>query len=795
MGIDKVDPLNPGGRPIPDKPRDRDDNSKIYALLVGVDDYQGEIPALGGCLADIDAVANYLRSEYGQDADGNTLESVLSPLDADRENEDIQIESVGRLHICSLKDEAATYSNVIRAFREFLVNDNATADASYWFHFSGHGTERFTAREFYRPEKGGVKFPALEPNGKDQCLVLYNANGGLDGALLADKELAVLIDDVYSSARSINENHKPHIVVSIDCCHAGTATRGEDDPFNVRAIKNETVQSRDWEDAEDGGIPNIADYLDGHYSRLMGEEDERSPANLFIPQAPHMLIAGAHALEKAGDTLDGGFFTKSLIEVLSKPDVGFNYVDLFNQTRNKVRKLNTKQTPQFESINSFNPYTRFLEGWEDEGNVGLYPVRTNKGGTSWFVRCGAVNGLPVDSDEEIQVIIRHADTKVALGNAFITSVGVQDSRMELGFALVEQPAVVGNPNKILDPALLPNQDGISDGIPSLELDNSGDTPYVAQLYKLPADDFFVKDLAGLRAKIAAEVLEEERPDLEAYLTELENFNIHIATDESDTATAALEVSEVPGGFLIKDLQGEIDDYKVAGNAHIHKKIDKVLASILKIVRWKRMLGLENPATQLKDFFSAELEMADQSLTTINRATFTSMPFGSLELIKPEDEFLSISFFDEDLEEDITKHYLRIRLKLNFANKLNTENLYFYLFNLKENAAIESEGLGELRIENTGLLPGDKINYQYRTEDQLGPDDHPSQVFETELVMPEEGNKEVWFFKLLVTKRQIDVEPLLQTDLDGDRGNTGLNRTSGLKNDWCFMTMKLAIEKI
>jgi len=787
MGIDKVNPNDPGGRPIPDKPRDRDDNSKIYALLVGVDDYQGEISKLGGCLADIDAVANYLRSEYGQDADGNAIESELSPLDINRENDDIQIESLGRLHICSLKDEQATYDNVVRGFREFLANDSATADASYWFHFSGHGTERFTAREFYRPEVNGVSLPALEPNGKDQCLVLFNEGGSLDGALLADKELAVLIDQVYEGARSLNPNHKPHIVITIDCCHAGTATRGEEDEFNVRMTQNEGVKSRDWDDAEAGDIPAIKDYLGGHYDALMGEGEERSPANLFIPEAPHMLIAGAHALEKAGDTLEGGFFTKSMIEVLSKPDTGYNYVDLFNQTRNKVRTLNLKQTPQFESINSFNPYTRFLEGWEDQGNVGLYPVRTNKKKTRWYVRCGAVNGLPVDTDEEIQVIIRNADTREALGNAFITSVGVQDSRLDLGFALVEQPAIVGNPNKILDPALLPSQNGESDGVPALELDTSGDTPYVAQLYKLPADDFFVKDLAGLRAKIDSDVVEDEKQDLENYLVELENFNIHISTESADTSSARLEVSEVPGGFLIKDLEGEIDDYEVAGDADMHKKIDKVLASIQKIVKWKRMLALENPATQLRDYFSAELKVADKSLDTIDKETFASLPFGSLELVKPENEFIE---FVDDEEEEIF-HYLRIRLKLDFANKANTENLYFYLFNLKENGAIEIEGPGELRIENTNAQ--DEAFYRFWPK-QEGGALNGRNPFETELVIPEEVNKEVWFFKLLVTKRQIDVEPLLQTSLDGDKGDTGLNKTSGLKNDWCFLTMKLTIDK-
>lgn len=811
MGIDTVEPGAQGGRPIPDKPRGKNKDMKIFALLVGIDDYQGEVPRLGGCLADVTLVGNFLRNKYGKDEEGNEIESVFSPLDGERADEDIQVESLGRLHICSLTDSLATYDNVIRAFEEFLISDSAKADDSFWFHFSGHGTEQYTAEEFYRPEKDGVSFPSLVPNGKDQSLVCYNTNGGTAGALLADKELAVLVANVYDEAakRRLNKNQKPHIILSIDCCHAGTASRGDDDDFEIRMFRDDAVAGfRDWDEASDEeNTRSIESYYKGYYQRQI--EEDNSPENLDIPEAPHMLLAGAHSLEKAGDTGAGGFFTKSLIDILSKPK-GYNYVDLFNQTRNLVRKLNKKQTPQFEPISNFNPYTRFLEGWEDQGNIGLYPVRSNTSGKSWFIRCGAVNGLPTDAGKEIEVIIRNADTREALGNAFITRVGVQDSRLDLGFALEQEPSSVvvgtdgargqatGNPRKILRPRI-PGARNESANLeettapPALVLDADDTTPYVAQLYKVAADSFFIKDLANLRGKLA-DLTAEERLKIEGFLTDLENFSIYLSNDEAEEAEATIQIKEENGTLTISDLQGELNTYEVDSTLALDKQLDNALASIEKIVRWKRMMALENPVTALKDYFSAELQVASNLGTGVNTEIFETFPFGTIDMIKPPSQFHLNQFEDEEEEELLTEHFLPIRLQLNFTNKKNTENLYFYLFNMHETGMIAHIGQPHFIIENTSLQHTAHYPLVELTSEQ-SEDQDGSSKFITEIILPDGVEKVDYYFKLLVTKQQIIVEQLEQEGLTGTRGDLGKGGgSSALKHDWCFMTMRFSVEK-
>ena len=146
---------------LPDPPRQQEETEEmnIYALLVGIDDYQGdEIPSLSGCLADVQNVASFLQERYGD-----------------------------RLKLKQLVDQDATYSNVIQAFEEHLVNGGGAAADTYWFHFSGHGSEQFTAKEFFEPQdNNGDSLPSLSPNGKDQTLVCYNALSDDTNIFLAD---------------------------------------------------------------------------------------------------------------------------------------------------------------------------------------------------------------------------------------------------------------------------------------------------------------------------------------------------------------------------------------------------------------------------------------------------------------------------------------------------------------------------------------------------------------------------------------------------------------------------------
>lgn len=154
-------------------------NRKLYALLIGINEYPKPLPGLRGCVNDVNNLHDYLRENYNY-----------------------------KRHVQVLKNADATRENIIRLFRSHL--GQAKKDDVVLFYFSGHGSQEISAPEFKE------YFPA----GKNETLVCYDSRtpGGLD---LADKELAVLLEEI---ARS-----EPHMAVILDCCHSGSGTRTIDD--------------------------------------------------------------------------------------------------------------------------------------------------------------------------------------------------------------------------------------------------------------------------------------------------------------------------------------------------------------------------------------------------------------------------------------------------------------------------------------------------------------------------------------------------------------------------------------
>ena len=151
-------------------------SSTVYALLVGIDQYQKPVPPLSGCVADIDAMKAF-------------LEARIPP-------ENLRVET--------LRNEQATYTAVTERFLNHL--GKAGKDDVALFYYGGHGSQAPTAEAFWH----------VEPDRLDETLVCYDSrvSGHFD---LADKEMSKLIAEVAKQ--------DPHVVVILDSCHSGSATR------------------------------------------------------------------------------------------------------------------------------------------------------------------------------------------------------------------------------------------------------------------------------------------------------------------------------------------------------------------------------------------------------------------------------------------------------------------------------------------------------------------------------------------------------------------------------------------
>ena len=270
---------------------------RVFALLVGINDYSPSVGRLSGCINDVDRFTGWLQDSFDPRA----------------------------LCLEVLKDADATRDNIIRQFRAHL--GQAGPDDIVLFQYSGHGARCRSAEPFKQ----------FYPDGKDEGLVCIDSRepGGFD---LADKELAVLLAEVA--------RNDPHIALMLDCCHSGSGTRGADDFTQARPrVTHEIHDERP-----------LDSYLDGWFAERLGRGE-----SLRIPASRHILLAACERVQKAWEGRNHhGVFSTALLDVLSATGTDLSYADLFVRARAAVRRYADDQTPQFETFLGFDAYDGFL---------------------------------------------------------------------------------------------------------------------------------------------------------------------------------------------------------------------------------------------------------------------------------------------------------------------------------------------------------------------------------------------------------------------------------------------------
>lgn len=289
--------------------------NRVYALLVGINDYPPEVPSLAGCVNDVDRFHAYLKAHS----------------------------EPASLAVEVLTNGAATRAAVIAGFRSHL--GQAKAGDVALFQYCGHGA-RWASNAAFRP---------FFPDGMDEGLVCADSRrpGGYD---LSDKELAVLVSELARTGA--------HVAVLLDSCHSGSGTRGADAFRGLRPrLAHDVTTERP-----------LDTYLDGHYARL---RDVHS--SLSIPAARHILLAACERGQLAQESGDTGVFTSTLIEVLEKSGGALSYADLFVRCRAAVRSRAFDQDPQFEAYEGFDAYAGFMGRSTTRETRGRYLVSCNEG--------------------------------------------------------------------------------------------------------------------------------------------------------------------------------------------------------------------------------------------------------------------------------------------------------------------------------------------------------------------------------------------------------------------------------
>ncbi|MBD2440461.1 caspase family protein [Nostoc sp. FACHB-110] len=289
-------------------------NRNIYALLVGIDEYQ-TVRSLRGSVNDITAIKEYLERR----------------VDTDKY----------QLHLRTLLNKDATRQAIIDGLRQHLYQ--AGSKDVVLFYFCGHGAR----------EKAGEEFKDWQLDNAHETIVCYDSRSKTNGKKvpdLADKELRYLISQIANKG----ENSPHHVLVAFDCCHSSSGTRDLDDEDGVREV-DDLAEAREYSDfcfAEQ--IP----------------KDKLSPET--FPQGDHTFIAACLNTETAKETLQEnsqkrGLFTYSLIKELESQNAALSYENLIQQVRTRVTGVRLYQNPELEFIkgkDSANPNRTHSENQE-----------------------------------------------------------------------------------------------------------------------------------------------------------------------------------------------------------------------------------------------------------------------------------------------------------------------------------------------------------------------------------------------------------------------------------------------
>lgn len=453
----------------------------VYALLVGINDYQGSAPSLKGCLTDVDELQTILRDK------------------------------VGATHFVPkvLRNDEAVRTNVIDAFASHL--GQAGPNDVALFAFSGHGS-----RERVQPA-----FAFLEPDGWNQTIVLADSRRGAFD--LSDKELRVLL------SRLTHPVGGPQLVVILDSCHSGGATRKPGEPeIPVRYATDVTTPR-----PIDSYLPEISAILAATAPTGAAPIDAH-PSATPLPNPRHIAFEACDRDQTAKEVLVGGnwrgAFSFALQRALTSLPDGATYRDLLRTTRSQVANLVNGQTPlaAHEGTSLDEPFL----GGVVEPRTPTLTLAFRQGG--WWVDAGTMHGIqPPRADHTTTLEVRemaNPDGEI-LGQVRVSRTESTRSRVGIGGLALRTDrsyaaSVVGLPAPLLAVAVrnkaTPSNPEVVDDLRTslrssalLEEDNPGSevcnhaavvlvgtSLVVAQLDGTPLTDGVTSDALGVSRTIA-----------------------------------------------------------------------------------------------------------------------------------------------------------------------------------------------------------------------------------------------------------------------------------------------------
>ncbi|KZV61919.1 hypothetical protein PENSPDRAFT_739635 [Peniophora sp. CONT] len=266
--------------------------NRLYALLIGVDQYAEKKYNLKGAVKDVLAVRKFLRQQH-LPVKGNRIEL--------------------------LKDKKATSENIVKSLQALCKNPKIGKGDPILIYYAGHGSN------ILKPPGWPAEGPHI------QCLSPHDArvkDGRLVGVIL-DRTLGALLK-CLAGAKGNN------ITVILDCCHSGSGTRGGvDNRSDVHYTTQRSIQFH-YHTVD-------ASYQSEHW----GQRSSLLAADAISGLRSHIILAACGRNESAYENpaTRRGYFTTAFLRVLEAAGtIPMTYAELIR----RLGTLPSSQTPQCE---------------------------------------------------------------------------------------------------------------------------------------------------------------------------------------------------------------------------------------------------------------------------------------------------------------------------------------------------------------------------------------------------------------------------------------------------------------
>jgi len=336
--------------------------------MVGIDEYRAPVPALRGCVADVERVGRLLERRAA--AAGDAFE------------------------LMTLTNGAATRRAVIEAFRSHLAT--AGPQDTALFYYSGHGSQ----------ERALPQHLTARPDGVNETIVLVDSRD--DGTRdLADIELAQLVGEVSA--------HAGHTLVVLDCCHSGSELRSLDERRTRvrRAPEDERTRSAEsyLVGGSRAGTSTVGALSIGRSSgNGPGGDASEVPADLLNPDSgSYVLVAACRSDQTAKevriDGADRGAFSAALETALAVIGGQPTYLELQRWVSAALRTLVADQSPVLEAPTPSDARKPFLGGIAAPDEPLLTAAFVPQRG--WVLDAGRMHGLAPGTPDAPATVALH----------------------------------------------------------------------------------------------------------------------------------------------------------------------------------------------------------------------------------------------------------------------------------------------------------------------------------------------------------------------------------------------------